>query len=239
MDSFCRLSKFAQCNKHVQEALDIIEKSFSKYSLDNTCISFNGGKDCTALLHLVHSVVRKLHQTQDCRLTAFYAQLPNNFDEESKFVDETVSRYNLKLMQYSCNSLKESLRELKADSPNLQAIFIGTRIDDFKPGTKLDFFAPTDKEWPSFMRVNPILNWSYSQVWTFIRELDIPYCDLYNQGYSSLGTKNDTEKNSSLLRYKENGEPYYLPAWSLVRSQEERLNRSSSLSLQNKITQPN
>lgn len=238
MDSLCRLSKFAQCNKHVQEALDVIENSLIRYSLDKTCISFNGGKDCTALLHLVHSTVRKLHQSQDCRLTAFYAQLPNHFEEESKFVEETVAKYNLKLLRYSCNSLKESLRQLKAESPNTEVIFIGTRIDDFRPGTKMDFFAPTDKEWPSFMRINPILNWSYSQVWSFIRELEIPYCDLYNRGYSSLGTKNDTEKNSSLLKFRENGEPYYLPAWSLVRSHEERISRSSSLNLENKSTQP-
>lgn len=239
MDSLCRLYKFAQCNKHVQEALDIIEKSLNRYSLDNTCISFNGGKDCTALLHLVHSVTRKLYQSEDCRITAFYAQLPDHFEEESRFVQETVQRYNLKLMQYSCNSLKESLRQLKTDSSNMEAIFIGTRMDDFKPGTKMDFFEPTDKDWPSFMRVNPILNWSYSQVWCFIRELDIPYCDLYNQGYSSLGTKNDTEKNSSLLMFRDNGEPYYLPAWSLVRTQEERLSRSSSLNLENKTNPPN
>ena len=109
MDSLTRIIKFAQCNKHVQESLDIIEKSILKYRVENTCISFNGGKDCTTILHLVHSVVKKLctNNNNDHRLLAFYAQLPNHFDEESAFVLDTVKKYNLKLMQYSTSSLKE------------------------------------------------------------------------------------------------------------------------------------
>lgn len=231
MDSFSRILKFAHSNKHVQESLDIIEQSLTRYRFENTCISFNGGKDCTAILHLVHSATRKFcsKNNNDLRLSAFYAQLPNHFEEEAKFVGEIVKKYNLKLIQYTSKSLKESLVQLKVDAPNIEAIFIGTRNDDLKPGFHLDTFAPTDKDWPKFMRINPILNWSYTQVWDFIRELDVPYCDLYNQGYTSLGTKSDTARNSSLLRINDDGKPYYLPAWTLTKFQEERLSRTSSL----------
>lgn len=232
-----KLWKFAQCNKHVQESIEVIEKSFRRYPIEHACISFNGGKDCTAVLHLIHCVANKMTlNNNDEKLTAFYAQLPNHFDEESKFVDEVVSQYNLKLLRYSSKSLKESLFQLQSSAPHIEAIFSGTRNDDLKPGSKIDTFTPTDNDWPKFMRINPILNWSYTQVWDFIRELNIPYCDLYNQGYSSLGTKTDTRKNSSLLRFNENGEPYYLPAWSLTKLHEERSSRSS-LDVSNKLSQ--
>lgn len=237
MDSLNRLVKFAQRNKHVQESIEIVEKAFLRYKIENTCISYNGGKDCTAILHLVHSVANKIClNNNDDRLLAFYAQLPNHFEEELKFVNESVNKYNLKLLQYSSNSLKNSLFQLKTDNPQIEAIFIGTRKDDLKPTTRMDVYTPTDKDWPKFMRINPILDWSYAQVWEFIRELEIPYCDLYNQGYSSLGTKSDTSKNSSLIRFNEKGEPYYLPAWNLTKSHEERLSRSSSLDVGNKAT---
>lgn len=237
MDSLSRLIKFAQCNKHVQESLDIIEKSILRYKLENTCISFNGGKDCTAILHLVHSVANKQRaNNDDYKILAFYAQLPDHFEEESLFVNQIVKKYNLQLKQYSTKSLRDSLYQLKNDTPNINAIFIGTRNDDLKPNVRMGTFERTDKDWPEYMRINPILNWSYNQVWDFIRELHIPYCDLYNQGYTSLGTKSDTTKNSSLLRYNDVGEPYYAPAWNLIKTNEERQSRSSSSEVINKDT---
>lgn len=229
MDSISRLFKYSQIHKHVQESIEIIEKAFSIYKIEDTCVSFNGGKDCTAVLHLVHSIAKKRSINNNRQqLLAFYAQLPNHFPEESKFVYDTEKRYDLRLLQYSTSSLKESLHKLKSDAPNIEAIFIGTRNDDFRPGTQLRPMAPTDSDWPQFMRINPILNWTYTQVWNFIRELDIPYCDLYNQGYSSLGTRDDTVKNPSLICHNSAGQPYYLPAWRLVSSQEERVSRSAS-----------
>lgn len=35
--------------------------------------------------------------------------------------------------------------------------------------------------------VNPIIDWDTAEVWEFIKEYKIPYCDLYDQGYKRLG----------------------------------------------------
>ena len=38
----------------VKSAVSVIEEYLDKYSLDEVCLGFNGGKHCTALLHLAH-----------------------------------------------------------------------------------------------------------------------------------------------------------------------------------------
>jgi FAD synthetase len=59
--------------------------------------------------------------------------------------------------------------------------------------------ADVDKGYPDFTRVNPIFRWNYQQVWKAIKKLHIPYCELYDQGYSSLGNMQNTIKNPTLI----------------------------------------
>ena len=44
-----------------------------------------------------------------------------------------------------------------------------------------------DEEHGGIARVAPLAGWSKSQVWDYIREHDLPYHSLYDQGYTSIG----------------------------------------------------
>ena len=39
----------------------------------------------------------------------------------------------------------------------------------------------------SLVKVNPLLNWTKSDVWRFVLDKDVPYNPLHNQGYPSIG----------------------------------------------------
>ena len=52
--------------------------------------------------------------------------------------------------------------------------------------------------WPEFTRVFPILDWDYETVWAFMRKFDLPYCPLYDLGYTSLGETTNTIRNPNL-----------------------------------------
>jgi 3'-phosphoadenosine 5'-phosphosulfate sulfotransferase (PAPS reductase)/FAD synthetase len=50
------------------------------------------------------------------------------------------------------------------------------------PSEHLKEFLPTDEGWPPYMRVYPILQWSYREVWEYLLLFKVPYCSLYNEG---------------------------------------------------------
>lgn len=59
--------------------------------------------------------------------------------------------------------------------------------------------------------LNPIIDWEDEDVWEFIREYKIPYCDLYNKGYKRLGCIGcpmNTAAAAELERYPKYKEAY-------------------------------
>jgi phosphoadenosine phosphosulfate reductase len=42
------------------------------------------------------------------------------------------------------------------------------------------------------LKVNPLANWTYDQTWEYIREHNVPYNPLHDQGYKSIGDKMTT-----------------------------------------------
>lgn len=80
------------------------------------------------------------------------------------------------------------------------------------------------------MRVSPLLNWYYSDIWNYLLFYNVPYCKLYDQGYTSLGSVSSTIKNPSLLHYSvQLGKEIYLPAYKLLNEAEERSGRNSNV----------
>ncbi len=77
------------------------------------------------------------------------------------------------------------------------------------------------------MRINPILEWNYKIVWEYLLQHELPYCKLYDKGYTSLGATNNTLQNP-LLQVSPGT---FSPAYALPQPDSEREGRNSSNSL--------
>ncbi|KAI0662000.1 adenine nucleotide alpha hydrolases-like protein [Cubamyces menziesii] len=216
--------------KLVKEALHVIDEAFDTWGEDRVSLSFNGGKDCTVLLHLVAgSLGRRAHSKKPLKpLAAVYIPVPSPFPQLEAFIEDAVKAYHLDL--FHCphpdgpnfpvetvatpgsvaapvqdlpkhvkggEGMRRALELYKDRFPHIEAILIGTRRGD-PHGARLSFQNPTDPNWPRFMRVNPIINWSYADVWAYLKMFDVPYCTLYDQGYTSLGSTYNTFPNPAL-----------------------------------------
>jgi FAD synthetase len=143
------------------------------------------------------------------------------FPELEEFVDDCIEDYFLDLEQIKM-SMRDAFAKYLSTRPHIKAIIVGTRRTD-PHGVKLSHFDHTDRGWPQFMRVHPVIDWHYDEIWEFLRSLKVPYCVLYDRGFTSLGGIKDTHPNPKLR----DNEGHFRPAYQLADEDMERCGRDA------------
>lgn len=221
--------------KKAREALNVIDDAYTRFADEEIAISYNGGKDCLVLLALLVAFLQNrsdLYATGKRRIKSVYVSIKDPFLEVDHFVASSAEEYGLDVVKIQ-KPMKEAFGEYLVEHPTVRAILVGTRRND-PHGSELSYFDVTDQGWPKFMRIHPIINWEYAEVWDFLRGLEIPYCVLYDRGYTSLGGRGDTLPNPSLRVVEDAGSETkwladnYRPAWQLDDGTEERRGRDQA-----------
>ncbi|XP_042054273.1 FAD synthase-like isoform X1 [Salvia splendens] len=224
-------------------AIYVIQRALALYSVEEVALSFNGGKDSTVLLHLLRAGYY-LHMAGKNQsfgnhgdgettlpIRTIYFESPTVFPEINSFTYETASIFRLQ-MDIVRSDFKSGLEALLKAKP-IRAFFLGVRIGD-PTAVGQEQFSPSSPGWPPFMRVNPILDWSYRDVWEFLLTCKVSYCSLYDQGYTSIGSIHNTVPNALLsLSKSTSSEDKFKPAYMLSDGRLERAGRAKSF-----ISQP-
>jgi len=166
---------------------------------DEVAVSFNGGKDACVVLYLWIAVtLAQAHAEEPCPQThAIFFDSADDFDEVKAFVSWVVGSLGLRMSTIKGKSFREGMSDLV--SSGMRAVVMGQRRAD--PWMdEVTAFSPSSAGWAPFLRVNPIIDWSYSHVWLFLRAFELPYCSLYDAGYTSLGCIRTTFRNPALRR---------------------------------------
>ena len=227
MENF--LKHILKINTHtpqMKSAMSTIGKALDQYGTRHLWFSQNAGKDnmvCFYLLCLVLMKKKLLNKDHfECRekfpinFVYFYEAEP--FDECVLFMKNLSLICNLNVVNYCPEDvdkiqrymiMKQGLEHI-INEYEMKAIILGTRATDPFASTQSDF-SPSDSNngWPEFMRVNPILNWRFNEIWDFLKSNTLAYPTPYDEGYTYLGEKMDTMKNPFQFDSETNS---YLPA---------------------------
>ena len=137
---------------------------------------------------------------------SFTFERDDDFPEIAQFVCQADAKHGLRLERItspnpSGNGYKDLLSALYTylDRTGVAAVVLGTRRGDPNAGGQ-DALCASSPGWPPFLRVNPVLEWGYSDVWGFLDSIKADYCTLYDRGFTSVGAVPSTSPNPALRR---------------------------------------
>uniref|UniRef100_A0A182NQI2 FAD synthase n=1 Tax=Anopheles dirus TaxID=7168 RepID=A0A182NQI2_9DIPT len=195
--------------QRLRSILQIIERALRSFRAEEIFISFNGGKDCTVLLDLIYNSNLKDAK----RIKCIYVRPLHPFSEIEEFVELCREHYGITISTVD-GGIKSALELICAEDRHIKACIMGSRRTD-PYCERLVAFQETDPGWPKLMRINPLLEWNCEDIWNYIRERHVPYCVLYERGYTSIGDRTNTIPNPHLKVVSDDGSEEYLPAYTL------------------------
>jgi phosphoadenosine phosphosulfate reductase len=152
-------------------------------------VAFSGGKDSVCMAEVVRlaGVKYELHYNATGIdppevvkfIRTHYPQTV--FEKPLMSLTEIVKHHILpnRLQRSCCMYLKEHGGEN-------QVVVLGIRKTESRRRGNRCWQEPDNKGKRKLL-VNPILDWTEADVWTFIRGRNLPYCSLYDEGYKRLG----------------------------------------------------
>ncbi len=171
----------------VKEAIEILQ---DLEPVEGYYLADSGGKDSTVILELakMSGVKFDAHHhltTIDPPELIYHLRKHHTETEIDKpeipFLQRMVEKgvYPSRMMRWCCEEYKEH-------GGSGRLILTGVRKSESNKRSKRRMVETCFKD-GSKRYLNIIINWSIHEVWQFIKENEIPYCSLYDEGFERIG----------------------------------------------------
>ncbi|HUX56244.1 MAG TPA: phosphoadenosine phosphosulfate reductase family protein [Bacteroidales bacterium] len=198
----------------IERAIEVIRKAESlalKYQSYGFHLAFSGGKDSQVIYELAKMAgvkFRPVMQVTTLDPPELMKFVRNNYPDvilerpKINFYNLIVKKKSLptKMIRYCCQYLKEqsgantvTILGIRKSESNKRAKRNELEISGRKYSNTLDQFNIDNKDQilcingKDKILLSPIINWTNSDVWSFIRNNNIEYCELYDKGYHRIG----------------------------------------------------
>lgn len=173
---------------------------------DDIVVASSFGLEDVAILDMLYS--------NGLKIPVVFLDTLYHFDETLELVDRFKKEYGLDLEVYkppeaSTRSEFEEkhgelwkddverfheltkLRQIEEALEGRDAWITGIRREQAKTREDSDFVEWDDKH--GLVKINPIVDWGREEVWSYVRENNVPYNPLHDEGYPSIGDEPLTE----------------------------------------------
>ena len=193
------------------------------YPPEHIYVAWTGGKDSTVVLALWREVLKSKGKEASLVLVPQAVSIDTGvkFPEVMGFrdriamqwgVDVKVIRPSVDITSYPvaedpvecCAELKIKPLQKAVEEFEIDLLITGIRRDEHPSRAGRKYMEVRDD--PDHTLLNPILEWTEMDIWSFITMHQIPHCELYDQGYRSLGCQPCTSKGESSEREGRNSE---------------------------------
>lgn len=185
----------------VKKSKEIIIQTAKRWGKKEIALAWTGGKDSTVVLHLVREVFNG-----EVPFKVMFNDSTLEFPEIYKFIKEISQKWRLDLLHikhlakdlkayHKTKTREEKMEIMRLAKINVldyalakykfQAFISGIRWDEHKARSREKYFSPRE----THTRVHPILHFKFDDIWDYIRTYQVPYVNLYDKGYKSLGEK--------------------------------------------------
>lgn len=166
--------------------------------------AFTGGKDSSVVLALWRAV--QAQAAPGAGVLAVSVDTGLKFPQVTAFRDRlcaewgvrlAIARPSVDLAAYPvardklacCRDLKIVPLGRALRAQGVCALLTGLRRDEHptRAGRPYAEWREETADTPAHWQVNPILDWTEMDVWAFLTGEALPYCELYHEGYRSLG----------------------------------------------------
>jgi phosphoadenosine phosphosulfate reductase len=180
----------------IGKSKEVLKEALDRFP-GKIALAWTGGKDSTTTLHLLRDLCGG-----QVPIPVLNIDTSVKFKEIYEFRDRLTEQWQLNLIierneaaireiliaadkKQCCLRLKAEVIGNSIRKYNWQALITGMRWDEQPDRVAEEYFSPRQN--PDHIRVHPILHFSEADIWQYIKQEKVPFCELYTQGYRSLG----------------------------------------------------
>jgi len=197
-------SKVKTLQDELKEFMDVLKWTFREYG-DKVVYACSFGAEGIVLLDLISKVEKRANilfldtdfhfkETYELidQVKERYPHFSINLVKPKLTVLEQANEYGDKLWESNpnlCCSLRK-IEPLKEQISSYAAWISGLRREQSTTRRNVEYINKDDKF--KKIKVCPLIHWTWEDIWTYIKLNNLPYNQLHDKGYPSIGCENCT-----------------------------------------------